>query len=113
MGVLYLEHASLPQAFTEERTYVLGMLSSQLAISFENANLYESLKRNQEELEEKNRQLSHTDKIKDQFMANMVCFLNIHLSVEEMIDWLYIYINIFHSIEPRNQNAFEWNHGNE
>lgn len=72
MGVLYLENKDCENIFSDERSQILSLLSSQLAISFENTRLYENLSRKTQELEEKNKQLAHTDKIKDQFMANMV-----------------------------------------
>jgi predicted ATPase/signal transduction histidine kinase len=42
-AVLYLENNLVTGAFTEERLEVLGMLSAQIAISLENAELHESL----------------------------------------------------------------------
>jgi predicted ATPase/signal transduction histidine kinase/tRNA A-37 threonylcarbamoyl transferase component Bud32 len=53
-GVLYLENDLATGAFTEQRLKVLELLSSQVAISIENARLYEGLKRATEELEEYN-----------------------------------------------------------
>ncbi|THD56728.1 AAA family ATPase, partial [Phenylobacterium sp.] len=57
VGALYLENSLTPYAFTSERVSVLEMLSSQAAISLENARLYSDLqqensdrKRVQEEL---------------------------------------------------------------
>jgi class 3 adenylate cyclase len=43
-GVLYLENNLVEGAFTEEHTYVLNLLSSQMAISIDNARLYENTK---------------------------------------------------------------------
>jgi signal transduction histidine kinase/CheY-like chemotaxis protein/predicted ATPase len=43
VGVLYLENALVSNAFTEERVEVLGLLSSQAAISLDNARLYHEL----------------------------------------------------------------------
>ncbi len=40
MGVLYLENSLSSQAFTPDRTQILHMLSSQIAVSLENARLY-------------------------------------------------------------------------
>ncbi len=42
IGVLYLENAGTPGAFTNERIEVLNMLSSQIASSIENARLYQA-----------------------------------------------------------------------
>ena len=43
IGFLYIENNSLSGAFTTERIKILSILSSQLAISIENANLYSHL----------------------------------------------------------------------
>jgi len=40
-GILYLEHQTMTQAFTEERLEVLQLLTSQMAVSLENATLYQ------------------------------------------------------------------------
>ncbi len=49
--ILYLENNLLPDAFTPERLEVLNLLSSQAAISLENARLYDEMKKLNEELE--------------------------------------------------------------
>lgn len=49
LGVLYLENPSVAQAFTLNHQEVLEVLSSQAAISFENARLYRSLEQKVEE----------------------------------------------------------------
>ncbi|MDO9067520.1 MAG: ATP-binding sensor histidine kinase [Deltaproteobacteria bacterium] len=56
-GVLYLENNLATGAFTDRRLKVLELLSSQIAISIENARLYEGLKKATEELEEYSRTL--------------------------------------------------------
>lgn len=43
IGILYLENNLAPGAFTADRLEVLNMLSSQMAISIENATLYKEL----------------------------------------------------------------------
>ncbi|HET9954270.1 MAG TPA: adenylate/guanylate cyclase domain-containing protein, partial [Polyangiaceae bacterium] len=43
-GVIYLEHGAAPRMFTAERIEVLSLLSTQAAISLENAGLYADLK---------------------------------------------------------------------
>jgi PAS domain S-box-containing protein len=43
IGLLYLENNLTPNAFTQDRLKVLELLSSQIAISLENAKLYENL----------------------------------------------------------------------
>jgi signal transduction histidine kinase len=56
-GVLYLENNLATGAFTKQRLKVLDLLSSQVAISIENARLYEGLKTATKELEEYSRTL--------------------------------------------------------
>lgn len=48
MGVLYLENRDIPGAFTMERVEVLRLLSSQIAISVDNARLYNDLGKSEE-----------------------------------------------------------------
>ena len=64
IGILYLENNLTTGAFTSDRLEILKLLSSQAAISIENARLYQdleaantSLKRSHEQLEEYNRTL--------------------------------------------------------
>jgi diguanylate cyclase (GGDEF)-like protein len=61
-GILYLENNLAPDIFTQERMDLLKMVTSQAAISIENARLYGSLERKVQErtaqLEEVNRQLT-------------------------------------------------------
>jgi C4-dicarboxylate-specific signal transduction histidine kinase len=52
-GVLYLENNQSAGAFTPDRVEILKLLSSQAAISLENARLYESLERKVAERTEK------------------------------------------------------------
>jgi predicted ATPase/signal transduction histidine kinase len=52
-GVLYLENNQSAAAFTPDRVELLGLLSSQAAISLENARLYEDLERKVAERTEK------------------------------------------------------------
>lgn len=56
-GVLYLEHLEVAGAFTQERVQVLKLLSGQIAVSVENARLYENL---EEMVELRTRELSET-----------------------------------------------------
>ncbi|MCP5158629.1 MAG: diguanylate cyclase [Gammaproteobacteria bacterium] len=74
-GVLYLENNLVEEAFTRERLTTLELLSSQMAISIENAEFYRELEqlveqrtlalvKTNDELQQANRQLeelSHTD----------------------------------------------------
>ncbi|MCA1994513.1 MAG: response regulator, partial [Coleofasciculus sp. S288] len=64
IGILYLENNLTTGAFTSDRLEILKLLSSQAAISIENARLYQdleaantNLKRSHEQLEEYNRTL--------------------------------------------------------
>ncbi len=56
-GLLYLENNLATKAFTPKRLELLKILSSQLAISIENANLYKDLKVSHEQLEDYSRTL--------------------------------------------------------
>lgn len=56
-GLLYLENNLAIKAFTPRRLELLKILSSQLAISIENANLYKDLKVSHEQLEDYSRTL--------------------------------------------------------
>lgn len=56
-GILYLENNLTKGSFTTERLKVLNVLSSQAAISLENANLYQELQSYSQKLEKQNTQL--------------------------------------------------------
>jgi len=69
-AVIYLDNPLMGGAFTNERLKVLRILSSQIAISLENASLYENLEEKvterTRELDEKNKKLSQTlNQLKD------------------------------------------------
>ncbi len=49
IGLLYLEHSAIPGAFTPERIEVLNVITAQLAVSIENARLYEEIEKKVEE----------------------------------------------------------------
>ncbi|GAB1542102.1 AAA family ATPase [Scytonema sp. NUACC21] len=88
-GILYLENNLTPEAFTPERLEVLKLLSSQAAISIENARLYSDLEaanvtleakvqERTQELQEKNLHLQKAEaaaqsanRAKSEFLANM------------------------------------------
>jgi PAS domain S-box-containing protein len=59
VGALYLENNLSPRAFTAERVAVLELLSSQAAISLENARLYSDLQRSEAFLAQ-GQNISHT-----------------------------------------------------
>ncbi len=56
-GILYLENNLVKGAFTEDRVRILRMLSTEIAISIENARLYTKLQNANEQLEEYSRTL--------------------------------------------------------
>ncbi len=50
LGILYLENNRMPGAFTQEKLTALNILTGQIAISLENAHLYQTLENSQERL---------------------------------------------------------------
>ena len=62
-GILYLENNLTTGAFTSDRLIVLQLLSSQAAISIDNAKLYTNMA-------ELNQELKEMDRLKDDFLAN-------------------------------------------
>ncbi|MGB1277457.1 MAG: sensor histidine kinase, partial [Nannocystaceae bacterium] len=64
LGVMYLEHTTTAGVFTATRREALGMLASQIAISFEHANIYADVERAREQAEAANR-------AKSTFLATM------------------------------------------
>ncbi|MEA5602154.1 AAA family ATPase [Nostoc sp. UHCC 0252] len=50
LGILYLENNLIPSAFTQEKLSALEILTVQIAISLENARLYQGLENSQEQL---------------------------------------------------------------
>jgi signal transduction histidine kinase/serine phosphatase RsbU (regulator of sigma subunit) len=69
-GILYLENNLATDTFTPERVEVLNLLSSQIAISIENAQFYQKIAQQNKELAQQNKQLEDMDKLKDEFLAN-------------------------------------------
>ncbi len=81
-GLLYLENDLMDGAFTGRHLLVLKVLSSQLAISLENARLYQNMERMVEErteqlktknyeLECANMELENANRAKTEFLANV------------------------------------------
>ncbi len=81
-GLLYLENNLMNQAFTERQLNILKVIAAQLAISIENARLYQRMEQMVEqrtlqlvatnnELAIANSQLAEASQAKDQFLAHM------------------------------------------
>ncbi|MCP4130398.1 MAG: AAA family ATPase [bacterium] len=62
-GILYLKNDLVTGAFTPDRLEIVQIIASQVAISINNARLYENL-------EQKNTRLIELDMMKDEFLAN-------------------------------------------
>jgi len=82
VGVLYIENKLMDRAFETHHSMVLKIIASQLAISIENARLYQNLEEMVEErtnqllsknlqLEASNKHLEQANQTKDVFLANM------------------------------------------
>uniref|UniRef100_UPI003F6EFEF9 ATP-binding protein n=1 Tax=Dyadobacter sp. TaxID=1914288 RepID=UPI003F6EFEF9 len=82
VGVLYLENNLATAVFTNERTQLLKLLSGQIAVSIENAILYEKLEQKvavrtaeiqvqKEEIERQKQLVEEKSRFKEQFFANM------------------------------------------
>jgi histidine kinase len=69
VGILYFENELAEGAFTEQRMELLQMLSGQIAISIENALLYESLER---KVEERTAMLAAEKEKSDQLLRNIL-----------------------------------------
>ncbi len=65
-GIIYLENNNLIGAFTEDRFELLKMLSTQMAISIRNAQLYASL---DEKVKERTKKLHELNATKDKFFG--------------------------------------------
>ncbi|MBO0350669.1 AAA family ATPase [Phormidium pseudopriestleyi FRX01] len=63
VGILYLENNLSAGVFTRDRLEVLKLLSSQAAISLENARLYQNLEQSIQDLKEAQLQLVQTEKM--------------------------------------------------
>jgi class 3 adenylate cyclase len=63
-GVLYLENNLITEAFKQDRLELLSLLSSQIAVSIENAQLYENLEQKvAERTEELAKEIQKSDKL--------------------------------------------------
>jgi signal transduction histidine kinase len=81
VGILYLDNNLMQGTFTSERLEIVQILSSQIAISFENATLYKNLQSSNQLLQAQNERLRELDQIKDQFLANTSHELRFALSL--------------------------------
>ena len=74
-GILYLENNLVTGAFTAERVELLNLLSSQMAMALDNAQLYtnleERVERRTEELSEAKEEAETANQAKSTFLANM------------------------------------------
>jgi histidine kinase len=73
LGILYLENNLIEGVFNEERIEILNIISSQLAISLENATLYTNLERSEKQLRKHHDQLEElvaerTAKLREEIM---------------------------------------------
>jgi predicted ATPase/signal transduction histidine kinase/CheY-like chemotaxis protein len=82
IGVLYLENNLATGAFTQDRVEILQLLAGQIAVSIENAILYENLEQKvlertakiqlqKEEIERQKQLVEEKSRFKEQFFANM------------------------------------------
>ena len=90
IGLLYLENNLTTNAFTEDKLHILDLLTAQIAVSIENASLYNNLEQkvqertaqigkqkkeiedSAKELKESNRKLIEMDKFKQAMMSMIV-----------------------------------------
>ena len=68
-GILYLENSLTSGAFKQDRIELLSLLSSQIAVSIENALLYENL---EQKVEERTNQLAEEKKKSDKLLLNIL-----------------------------------------
>ena len=71
LAVLYLENTLTTSAFTPDRVELLGALSTQLAISMENAGLYTNLKQRIQELKRAEEALRESERFLDSIIEHI------------------------------------------
>lgn len=71
IGILYLENRTTTAAFTQNRVELLSLLSTQIAISINNALLYENL---EHKVQERTVELSREKKRTDELLYNILPF---------------------------------------
>ncbi|WP_341739531.1 SpoIIE family protein phosphatase [Microcoleus sp. CAWBG640] len=89
LGILYLENNLTTRAFTTDRLEVLKILSSQAAISIENARLYQNLedkvKERTAQLAEANQEISSLNELLKQDNLRMSAELDIVKQLQQMV----------------------------
>jgi predicted ATPase/signal transduction histidine kinase/GAF domain-containing protein/tRNA A-37 threonylcarbamoyl transferase component Bud32 len=99
LGIIYLENNLVSGAFTEDRLEILRLLSYQIAISLENAQLYEKLESYSRNLEEEVKKRTSELQLKnEQLHKNERQFQNMAANVPGVI---YRYV-----VHPDNSDAF-------
>lgn len=68
-GIIYLENNLIDGAFTEERLNLINLLSSQMAISLENALLYQNM---EEKVQLRTKQLNEEKEKSDELLLNIL-----------------------------------------
>ena len=69
IGIFYLENNVTEGAFTEDSIYLINLLSGQIAVSIENARLYEQL---EHKVEERTQELAEEKKKSDDLLLNIL-----------------------------------------
>lgn len=71
IGVIYLKNQSTSGVFTSDRILILNFLSTQAAISLENARLFREREKAEAQLRTTNEELIRATRLKDEFLATM------------------------------------------
>ncbi len=69
VGIVYMEHSQVTDAFTPDRVELLKVLLAQAAISIENARLYGELVDSKRQVEQSLEKAKESEKIKSEFFA--------------------------------------------
>lgn len=70
-GIIYLENNLATNAFTKDHLNILQLLSAEMAISIQNAQLYSTLQQKNEELLLSTQKAQEASKVKSDFLANL------------------------------------------
>jgi len=115
-GILYLENNSAASAFTQEHIDMLSILLPQMAISLENAKLFEETKQAQIALGNSNRDLYKTKQYLESLINNANVWLNVLDTEGNVVIWNKAAEKIsgFTSDEVLgNNNIWEWAYPDE